>query len=366
MTAKLFTPIAIGPVELPNRIAIAPMCQYSAEDGTATDWHMQHIMSLAMSGAGLVTVEATAVERRGRISHGCLGLYSDENERALRRVIESAKSVAMPGTKFAVQLAHAGRKASTAIPSLGGHPLKGGEEPWQTVSASAKPMGENWHTPEALDAAGITRTIEAFVAAAGRAVRAGFEVLELHFAHGYLAHQFFSPLSNDRQDDFGGSPERRRALMREILRAVKAAVPAHIAVAARISGNDWVEGGAGPEDAVALARELNAFGLAYACVTSGGISPLAKMAPAPGFQVPFAARVKREAGVVTRAVGLITRPAQAEEILARGEADIVALARAFLDNPRWGWHAARELGHELKARPRQYMAVSPAIWPPKG
>jgi 2,4-dienoyl-CoA reductase-like NADH-dependent reductase (Old Yellow Enzyme family) len=364
-TPLLFTPIDIGPVALPNRIAVAPMCQYSADDGSATDWHLQHFMSLAMSGAGLVTVEATAVERRGRISHNCLGLYSDDNERAMKRVLDAAKAVAMPGTKFAIQLAHAGRKGSSKLPSEGSGPLGPDQDPWATCGPSSLPFGPEWPTPQALDANGIDRVIKAFVDAARRAVRAGFEVLELHLAHGYLGHEFFSPLTNQRQDEWGGNAQKRMQFHLRLMTEVKAAVPTHIAVGARISGSDWMDGGATPDDAVALAQALKPLGLAYACVTSGAIVPNAKMAIAPGYQVPFAARVKREAKVITRAVGLITTAPQAEAILQQGDADIIALARAFLDDPRWGWHAARDLGFELKARPRQAMAVTPGFWPPK-
>lgn len=363
MSSALFSPIAIGPVELPNRIAVAPMCQYSANDGSATDWHVQHLMTLAMSGAGLVVLEATGVERRGRITHGCLGLYSDANEYALARAMAAARSVALPGTKFGIQIAHAGRKASTQIPWKGGKPLGAAEDRWQTVAPSALPFAPDWHTPEALDEAGIGRVVQAFVDAALRAVRIGFEVIELHMAHGYLMHEFNSPLSNRREDAYGGTPEKRMAMLFRVAEAVKAAVPAHVAVGARITGSEWVDGGLTPEDAAALARGLKDRGIVYADVTSGGNVYNAQIPATAGYQVPFARRVKEGSGIVTRAVGLISDAEQAEEIITSGSADMVALARAILDDPRWPWHAAERLGAEI-ARPPQYARAAPALWPP--
>ncbi len=359
---KLFSPLAIGPVTLPNRIAVAPMCQYSAADGCATDWHLQHLMQLAIARAGMVVVEATAVERRGRISHGCLGLYSDANEAALARVLDAARRVAMPGTCFAIQLGHAGRKASCQRPFEGGKPLSAGEDAWQTVAPSAIPFADGWHTPVALDAGGLARVRDAFCQAAERSVRLGFDAIELHIAHGYLLHEFVSPISNKRTDAYGGSPEARMRFPLEVTRAVRAAVPRSIALGARITGSDWTDGGLTPEDAGAFARELKAAGLDYVCVSSGGNVATAKIPATPGYQVPFAAKVKAASGLATRAVGLIAAPQQAEAILAEGQADFVALARAFLDDPRWVWHAAERLGAEI-APPPQYARVSRAMWP---
>ena len=358
----LFSPIALGNVELPNRIAIAPMCQYSAMDGCASDWHLQHWMNLAMSGAGLVTIEATAVERHGRITHGDLGLYSDDNERTMARALAAARAVALPGTKFAVQLAHAGRKASTQIPWQGGGPLKADEDPWQTVAPSAVPFAEGWHVPKAADAHDLDRIEAAFVQAAKRTARLGIEVIELHFAHGYLGHEFQSPFSNQRTDDYGGTPEKRRAFLLRIAKAVKAVVPDTMAVGARITGSDWAEGGVTPDDAAALASELKALGLVFVDVTSGGNVSTARIAVGPGYQVPFAAEVKKRSGVTTRAVGMIATAQQAEEILQSGAADQIAIARAVLDNPRWGWHAAEALGAEL-ALPPQYLRAGAKLWP---
>jgi len=362
MTPRLFTPLALGPVPLPNRIAVAPMCQYSAADGCAQDWHLQHLMSLAMSGAGLIMLEATAVERPGRITHGCLGLYSDDNERALGRALAAARGVALPGTKFGIQISHAGRKGSAQRPWEGGRALSAGEDPWPTQAPSRLPFDDGWPLPEPLTEADIARIREAFVRTTRRAARLGIEVIELHMAHGYLMHQFQSPLSNRRDDAWGGDAARRSAFPLMIARAVREAAPAGMAVGARITGTDWTEDGITPDDAAAFAGALKRAGLDFVCVTSGGVALKAKIPLGPGYQVPLAAKVRRESGMLTRAVGLIADPHQAESILARGDADQVALARAFLDNPRWGWHAAEALGVEL-AYPPQYARVKAAVWP---
>ena len=358
----LFSPLSLGPVQLPNRIAVAPMCQYSASDGSATDWHLQHLMQLAIGRAGMVVVEATAVERAGRISHGCLGLYSDANEAALARVLDAARRVAAPGTCFAIQLGHAGRKASCQRPWEGGKPLARAEDPWPTVAPSAIPFADGWHVPEALDESGLGRIVAAFRQAAERAVRLGFDAIELHVAHGYLLHEFLSPFSNKRTDAHGGTAERRMRLPLEVARAVGAAVPKSIALGARITGSDWAEGGLGPDDAAAFAKALKTVGADYVCVSSGGNVASARIPLSPGYQVPFATQVKEQAGLVTRAVGLIATPEQADAIIAEGRADFVALARAFLDDARWVWHAAERLGVEI-APPPQYARISRAAWP---
>lgn len=354
MTPLLFTPCQIGPVTLPNRIVVAPMCQYSANDGVASDWHLQHLMNLAMSGAGLVVVEATAVERIGRITHGCLGLYSDACEQVLARTVAAARAVALPGTKFGVQLAHAGRKAASRLPWHGGGPLRAGEDPWPTVGPSPIPFGPGCSVPEELDEAGIERIVQAFARAAGRAVRAGFDAIELHMAHGYLMHSFVSPVANHRTDAYGGSRERRHALPLRIARAVLDAVPSHVAVGTRITGTDWLAEGLGVADAIALADDLKAAGLAFACVSSGGVAADVAVPTGPLYQVPLARGVREATGIVTRAVGLIRTPHEAESVLQNGDADLVALGRPFLDDPRWGWHAADALGVDLP-RPPQYM-----------
>ena len=360
MTSRLFSPITLGSLEIPNRIAVAPMCQYSADDGSANEWHLQHWMMLAMSGAGTVTIEATGVERRGRITHGCLGLYSDDNEAAAARTLAAARRVAAPGTKFGIQLAHAGRKASTHVPwSQHGGALRRGEDPWQTIAPSALPYAD-WHTPEALDLDGIRTVVAAFGAAAQRAVRAGFDFVEIHGAHGYLAHEFLSPLSNQRTDAYGGSLENRMRFLLEVAREVRAAVPAAMPVGTRLSVSDWADGGFNPDEAVIVARALKDAGVAFVCCSGGGLTPAQKIHLSPGYMVPFAEKLRREAGIMTRAVGLIDEPGQAEAIIADGKADMVAFARAILADPRWPWRAAVVLGAEYHP-PNQYARSAPTL-----
>lgn len=360
-TSALFAPLALGTVQVSNRIVISPMCQYSADDGSANDWHLQHLMTMAMSGAGLVMIEATAVERVGRISHGCLGLYSDANEYALARVLAAARSVALPGTRFGIQIAHAGRKGSAQRPWEGGHALRAQDDPWLTMAPSALPHGSGWHHPKAMDEADIERVGNAFVATALRAVRIGFDVIEVHLAHGYLMHEFHSPIANQREDAWGGTPDKRRAFPLAVTRAVRAAAPVHVAVGARITGCDWIDGGLTADDAVVLATDLKALGCAYVCVTSGGLEG-ARIPVGPHYQVPLAVRVRRESGIVTRAVGMIVDPVAADEIIGNGSADQIAIARAALDDPRWGWHAAAALGVDLPYPP-QYLRALPSKWP---
>ena len=358
----LFSPLELGPITLPNRIAVAPMCQYSADDGDASDWHLQHLMQLGMSGAGLVMLEATAVERTGRITPGCLGLYSDANEAALARVMAAARKVAMPGTRFGIQIAHAGRKASSQRPWEGGKPLEQGDGAWQTVAPSAIPLIEGTPAPMALDEGGMEGILASFRQAAERAVRLGFDAVELHNAHGYLLHSFVSPLSNRRTDAWGGSLENRLRFPLGVARAVRSVVPRGVALGARITGTDWADGGLTADDAVVHAAALKAAGFDYVCVSGGGAVLQMKIALGPGYQVPMAARVRAETGILTRAVGLVVEPAQAEAIVVSGQADFVAMARAILDNPRWVWHAAERLGAQI-AYPPQYARVSRAIWP---
>ncbi|MBA3449079.1 MAG: NADH:flavin oxidoreductase/NADH oxidase [Pseudaminobacter sp.] len=351
MSAHLFSPITLGKLEFPNRIAVAPMCQYSADDGSATDWHLQHWMNLAMSGAGMVTVEMTDVERRGRISHGCLGLYSDHNEAAAKRALDAARRVAATGVKFGVQLAHAGRKAANHRPWEGGGALLPGEDPWPIVSASAVAFDEGWQTPQALDEEGIEGIIARFAESAGRAARAGFDFIELHSAHGYLLHQFLSPLSNRRTDKWGGSLENRMRFPLEVARAVASAAP-DLMLGARISVTDWVDGGFAVEDGIAVAKAYRQASVAYICCSSGGNSPLQKIPSGPGYQVHLATAVREGADIATRAVGMIDDPKQANAIVAEGKADMVALARAMIADPRWPWRAAATLGHEFQPAPQ--------------
>jgi 2,4-dienoyl-CoA reductase-like NADH-dependent reductase (Old Yellow Enzyme family) len=353
MTAKLFTPVDLGGITLPNRIVVSPMCQYAAIDGTAQGWHQVHYGMLSMSGAGLLCLEATHVEQAGRITQGCLGLYSDENEAALRPIVEWIRGW-MPQVRLGIQLAHAGRKASAQRPWKGGGPLTGADAPdlaWTTFSASAVPYDSKWHTPVALDEVGLKRVKEAFVSAVERSLRLGFDLIELHGAHGYCLHQFLSPLSNRRTDAYGGSMEKRRRFPLEVFEACRRLVPSDKALGIRLSATDWVEGGLTVEDTIETARQLKALGCDFVDVSSGGNSPSQKITVVPGYHVPFAARIRKEAGIKTWAVGVITEPEQAESIVASGEADCTAHARAFLLDPRWAWNAARTLGVETPPLP---------------
>jgi 2,4-dienoyl-CoA reductase-like NADH-dependent reductase (Old Yellow Enzyme family) len=360
MPSALFSPIRLADLELANRIVVSPMCQYSADDGAANDWHINHLGMLANSGASLVVVEATSVERRGRITHGCTGIYSDDCEAAMARVLAHCRHY---GTaKLGIQIAHAGRKASAARPWEGGHALKTGEDPWETIAPSAIPFGPNWHTPREMTEADMERVRGAFVDAAKRAVRVGFDAIELHLAHGYLLHSFVSPISNKRGDGYGGTLAARMRFPLEVAQAVRAVVPKGTPLGARMTGSDWVDGGLTPDDAVTVAKGLKTAGLDFVCISSGGVSAASRPTQAAGFNVDFAAKVKREAGIATRAVGMIVAPKQAEQIVADGQADMVALARGFLDNPHWGWHAAQVLGAEV-TRPPQYQRAAPKVWP---
>ena len=348
MTAQLFTPVDFRGVTLPNRIVVSPMCQYSAIDGSAQPWHQVHYGMLAMSGAGLLCLEATHVEREGRITQGCLGLYSDDNEAALRPIVAWARAW-MPQVKLGIQLAPAGRKGSAQRPWKGGGPLTQADAPdlpWTTFSASANPYdpAAKWHAPVALDAVGLTRVKQAFVSAVERSARLGLDLIEVHGAHGYLLHQFLSPLSNTRSDEYGGTMEKRRRFPLEVFEACRKAWPAEKPMGMRLSATDWVEGGLTLEDTVETARQLKALGCDFIDTSSGGNSPAQKITVTPGYQVPFAARIRRDAGIKTWAVGIITEPEQAERIIAAGEADCTAHARSFLVDPRWGWNAARALG----------------------
>ena len=300
------------------------------------------------------------MERHGRITHGCLGLYSDDCELTLKHVIDIGRRY---GTaKFGIQLAHAGRKASSQRPWEGGGALKAGEDPWATIGPSALPFGPGWHVPREMTVADIERVRGAFAAAAHRAVRIGFDAIELHGAHGYLMHSFMSPLSNKRTDEYGGGFENRLRFPLEVARAVRAVVPRSIALGARITGSDWLDGGLTPADAIAFTKALKEVGLDYVDVSSGGITAEARTPTTPGYNVPIADEVRRATGIATRTVGLIVMPQQADEVIAEGKADMVALARAVLDNPHWGWYAAQVLGAETK-RPPQYLRASSKLWP---
>jgi 2,4-dienoyl-CoA reductase-like NADH-dependent reductase (Old Yellow Enzyme family) len=358
----LFQPLALGGVTIPNRIVVSPMCQYSAQDGRANAWHQMHYGSLACGGAGLLVIEATAVTAQGRITPGCLGLYDDACEEALAQVVAICRAVS--DVPLGLQIAHAGRKASAEVPWNGGTPLGDDPRAWPVMGPSALPFSEGWPVPRQMTLGDIAMVRRSFVAAAERALRLGFDALELHLAHGYLLHSFLSPLSNRRSDAYGGSPEGRVRLPLEIAEAVRAIWPRHRALGARLSGTDWIEGGATPDDAAALAAQLEAIGLDYLCVSSGGIGPRATIPISPGYQVPLARAIKATTRLPVRAVGLITRAHQAETILSSGDADLVAVGRGFLDDPRWGWHAADALGVDAP-RPRPYARSGPKLWPGK-
>ncbi len=352
----LFSPWTLGRLRLPNRIVIAPMCQYSAQDGSATDWHLIHLGHLALSGAGLLILEATAVAAQGRITPGCLGLYSDANEAALAHVLEVVRK--QSSMLLAIQLAHAGRKGSSHAPWDGGLQIRHGDpRAWETVSASALPHGQGEDSPAALDLDGLKRVRNDFVAAARRAARLGLSGIELHGAHGYLLHQFLSPISNQRSDAYGGSLQNRMRFPLEVFDAVREAFPGDRPVWMRLSATDWVADGWDIESTLEMSNALKARGCAAIHVSTGGVAAAQSIKPAPGFQVPFAAQVKAQVGLPTICVGLITEPEQAEHIIASGQADAVALARAILANPRWPWRAAEALGAKVQAPPQYWRAA---------
>jgi 2,4-dienoyl-CoA reductase-like NADH-dependent reductase (Old Yellow Enzyme family) len=353
---KLFEPLRIGGLDLSNRIVIAPMCQYSAEDGCATSWHTIHLGHLALSGAGLLIIEATGVSPEGRISPKDLGLWSDETQAALAEVLRTVRQHS--SIPIMVQLAHAGRKASTLPPWEGGRQIPAGQGGWRCVAPSPLAFALTDETPEALDHAGLERIKRAFVDAARRAVAIGLDGIELHAAHGYLLHQFLSPLSNRREDEYGGSLDNRMRLLLEVFEAVQAAVAPEFPVFVRISATDWAEGGWDLEQSIVLARALKARGCQVLHVSSAGLTPAQKIDVGPNYQVRFAATIKRETGLLTIAVGLITEAEQAETILQTGQADMIALARAILYDPRWPWHAAAKLGEQI-AVPKQYLRSQP-------
>jgi 2,4-dienoyl-CoA reductase-like NADH-dependent reductase (Old Yellow Enzyme family) len=353
----LFTPLRAGNLSLANRIVIAPMCQYSAVDGCMTDWHLIHLGHLALSGAALLTIEATAVVPEGRITYADVGLWSDETEDAIARTLESVRRWSdMP---IAIQLAHAGRKSSHEIPWKGGRQIQPGEpNGWQTESPSAIPFEPGEHPPVALDRDGLARVRDAFANAARRAARIGIDAVQLHGAHGYLLHEFLSPLSNHRDDEYGGSLENRMRFPLEVFDAVRASFPVDRSVSVRVSGTDWAEGGWDADQTVAFAQALEARGCAAIHVSSGGLTPEQKIPVGPGYQVPLARAVKAATSMPVVAVGLITDYDQAEAILASGDADIIAIARAILYDPRWPWHAAAHLGAKVRA-PNQYLRSQP-------
>jgi 2,4-dienoyl-CoA reductase-like NADH-dependent reductase (Old Yellow Enzyme family) len=356
-TPHLFTPLRAGGLTLANRIVIAPMCQYSAVDGCMTDWHLIHLGSLALSGAALLTIEATAVVPEGRITYADVGLWSDETEAAIARTLESVRR--WSDIPIAIQLAHAGRKSSHEIPWKGGRQILPGEHNgWQTESPSALAFEPGEHPPVALDRTGLARVRDAFADAARRAARIGIDAVQLHGAHGYLLHEFLSPLSNHRDDEYGGSLENRMRFPLEVFDAVRAAFPMDRSVSVRVSGTDWAPGGWDEEQTIAFAQALEVQGCAAIHVSSGGLTPEQKIPVAPGYQVPLARAVKQSTSMPVVAVGLITDYDHAEAIVASGDADMIALARGILYDPRWPWHAAAHLGAKVRA-PKQYLRSQP-------
>ena len=361
MSARLLSPFEMRGILLPNRIVVSPMCQYMASDGNANDWHLMHLGQFAMGAAGLVFTEATHVSAVGRISHRCLGLYSDENERALERVVEFCRRHGV--ARLGIQLAHAGRKGSAHTPAEGGKPLTPEEGSWTTLAPSALPFAPDWPVPQALPRSGLAEIRQQFVEAAIRAARVGFDVGELHVGHGYLLHEFLSPISNQRDDEYGGSTENRIRFPLEVFQAVRAAWPEDRPLGVRVSATDWIDGGWTPEETLVFARALKALGCDFIDATSGQLDLRQRIPFAPGYNVRFAEQIRHETGIPTMAVGMITRPRQAEAIVAEGRADLVAIARGMMDDPRWAWHAARELGAETAYAPN-YKRCHPSVWQP--
>ena len=363
LSSVLFSPIHLGALTLRNRIVVSPMCQYSAVDGSAQDWHLMHLGQLAISGAGMLVIEATAVSAEGRITPGCLGLYSDANEAALARVLAAVRPHS--DIPIAMQIGHAGRKASSHEPWNGGMLIPMGEPgAWLPAGPSALSHLPGEAPVHAMSVADIKSVVAEFAATALRAGRLGIDALELHAAHGYLLHSFLSPVANQRTDDYGGSTENRMRLLLDVFDAVRAVWPAHKPLGVRLSASDWVEGGWDVAQSIVLAQALHARGCNWLDCSSGGVAPaLQKITLGPGYQVPFAEAIRKAVpGLPIMAVGLITDPQQAEKIVASGQADMVALARAMLYNPRWPWHAAAVLGATVSA-PKQYWRCAPREFP---
>ncbi len=355
MTTPLFSPFQLRSVVFPNRVGVSPMCEYSSEDGFANDWHLVHLGARAQGGAGLVMTEASAVTPEGRISINDLGIWKDAHIEKLAQIVRFIHS---QGARAGIQLAHAGRKGSMTAPFGGERLLTPEEGRWEPVAPSAIPFSQSYATPKALDGAEIAGVVRAFADATRRAKEAGFDVVEIHGAHGYLLHEFVSPLANDRTDQYGGSFDNRIRLPLEVADAVRAAWPDHLPLFMRISATDWAEGGWTAEESVELAKRLREHGVDLVDVSSGGQVPNAKIPIGPGFQVPFAERIRKEAGISTAAVGMITEPSQANEIVASGQADMVLLARQMLRDPYWPLHAAAAL-NESASWPVQYLRAAP-------
>jgi 2,4-dienoyl-CoA reductase-like NADH-dependent reductase (Old Yellow Enzyme family) len=356
VTSALFQKISLRELSVPNRIMVSPMCQYSATEGSPNDWHLIHLGQLALGGAGLLCIEATAVEAIGRITPNCLGLYSDANEAAFRHLLTSLRCHA--DTPVALQLAHAGRKGSSHTPWEGGKLIAPQDGGWDPIAPSALPFSPSEPPPLEMHASDLARVRESFAHAAQRAARLGLDAIELHAAHGYLLHEFLSPLSNRRNDRYGGTLENRMRFPLEVFAAVRRIWPEAKPLGVRISASDWIDGGWDLPQAIEFSRQLKTLGCDWIDASSGGLAPEQKITPGPGFQVPFAEAIRKEAGIPTIAVGLITEPQQAEDIIAGGRADMVALARGLLYEPHWAWRAAAELGAQVRA-PKQYWRAAP-------
>jgi 2,4-dienoyl-CoA reductase-like NADH-dependent reductase (Old Yellow Enzyme family) len=360
MASALFSPTKLRGLELANRIVVSPMCQYNSDNGSANDWHLMHLGQFSLGAGALVMTEATHVTPEGRITLKCAGMYSDENAAAMKRVIDFCRKYGV--AKHGIELAHAGRKGSTLPPAAGGRALKPEEGAYETVAPSALPYAPDWHVPREMTKQDIARVRNAFADAVKRVLRIGYDLVELHAGHGYLCHEFLSPLSNHRKDEYGGSLENRMRFTLETFAAMRAAWPSDKPMGARISVTDWVEGGWNADESVVLARELKKLGCDYIDCSSGALDPRQQVPFAPGYNVPFAARIRKEADIPTMVVGLITGPRQCEEIVASDKADFVCLARGAMWNPRFAWHAAEELGAEAAYAPK-YMACHPKLRP---
>ena len=356
--SSLFSPYRLRDVEFANRIAVAPMCQYSATNGTPGDWHMMHLGHMAISGAGLLICEATGVSKKGRITPDCTGLYSDENEAAFAELVTLCKSIAP--LKMGIQLSHAGRKGSTRAPWLDGGPLTPEEGAWKTPAPSPVPYLDGWTPPREMDAGDFKQAKTDFVAATNRAAKIGFDLVELHMAHGYLLHQFLSPITNQRIDAFGGDLEGRMRFPLEVFEAVRAAFPSDLPVVVRLSASDWIEGGWDLDQSVLFCQHLKDLGCDLIHVSSGGLDQRQQIRTGPGYQVAMSECIRRKVDIPTMAVGEITEPIQAETIIRTGQADAVALARGLLWDPRWVWNAAVELDAELDL-PAPYARANPAL-----
>lgn len=360
MSSQLFSPLELRGLTLKNRVVVSPMCQYISQNGSANDWHLMHLGSFSMGAGGLVMTEATNVNPTGKISHHCATLCSDENEVALKRVIDFCKKFGVAA--HGIQLAHAGRKSSTKPPAQGGTPLSADEGAWETVGPSAIPYGPNWHVPRPLTKAEMARIQQDFVASVQRAQRVGYDLIEMHAGHGYLIHQFLSPLSNQRTDEYGGSLQNRMRYPLEVFAAMREVWPSDKPMGVRVSATDWVDGGWTPEETVVFARELKRLGCDYVDVSTGGLDARQQIPLSEGYQVSFSEKVRKEVDIPTMTVGLITKANQAEEIVASGKADMICIGRGAMWDPRWAWHAAEELGAET-AYPPKAMPSHPSMRP---